>query len=215
MIRIHAIRALAMAAALLGAFASGGPAGAGDEGKGAKPAEVRPADVISRLQEALLAAMKDAAAVDFAERRDRLRPVITSTHDLDFVARTVLKKYWQQLTEPQQSKFTKTFCDLCVATYADRFDDYSGQRFEPAGERELKRGSVLVRTRLIRPGKDPVQLDYVLARRNDRWMIVNVVADGVSDLAVKRAEYGSIMEKEGFEELLARLKEKVASLPSP
>jgi phospholipid transport system substrate-binding protein len=215
--RTHAIRALTMAAALLGAFASGRPAGAGagDEGTGAKPAEIRPADVVSRLQEALLAAMKDAATVDFAERRERLRPVITSTHDLDFVSRTVLRKYWEQLTQPQRSKFTETFCDLCVATYADRFDDYSGQRFEPVGEQELKRGSVLVRTRLIRPGKDPVQLDYVLARLNDRWMIVNVVADGVSDLAVKRVEYGSVMEKEGFEDLLGRLKEKVASLPSP
>jgi len=178
------------------------------------PADAAPADVVARLQEALLSAMKDGETMDYAGRRDRLRPVIISTHDLDFVARIVLGKYWEQLTEVQQAGFTETFRELCVGTYADKFDRYTGQRFERVDERELKRGSTLVRTKLHRKGKDSVQLDYVVVKRNDRWLIVNVVADGVSDLAVKRAEYGSIMDEDGFEALLARLKEKVASLPS-
>ncbi|MBL8528930.1 MAG: ABC transporter substrate-binding protein, partial [Burkholderiales bacterium] len=40
--------------------------------------------------------------------------------------------------------------------------------------------------------------------------IVNIVADGISDLALKRAQYTSIMEREGFDSLLAKLSQKIA-----
>ena len=212
MIAIRAILALTTAAAMVLGPAPVRAAGLQDET--VKPAEAAPTEVVARLQEALLSSMKDGERVDYAQRRDRLRPVIISTHDLDFVARTVLRKYWKQLSEKERSRFTATFRELCVGAYADKFDSHTGQRFEQVEQRELKRGSMLVQTKLYRPGKDAVQLDYVLVKRDDRWLIVNVVADGVSDLAVKRAEYGSIMENDGFEELLARLEEKIASLPS-
>ncbi len=180
----------------------------------ASPPAATPAQVIARLQDALLSAMKDGPRVPFAERCEELDPVIATTHDLDFIAQAVMKKYWDQLNDDQKRRFSATFRQLSVATYADKFDLYSGQRFELVEERPLKRGSMLIRTQLIRPDKDPVQLDYVLIQRSGRWLIANVVADGVSDLAVKRAEYESIMEKDGFEVLLAKLQEKVAALPS-
>jgi phospholipid transport system substrate-binding protein len=212
MIVLRAMLALTTVAAMLPASAPSGAVGTGSET--VESAESAPAEVVARLQAALLSAMKDGATAEYAERRDHLRPVITSTHDLDFVAHTVLRRYWKQLDDTERSRFTATFRELCVGTYADKFDSFTGQRFEPGAERKLKRGSMLVQTKLYRPDKDAVQLDYVLIKPDDRWLIVNVVADGVSDLAVKRAEYGSIMEKDGFEELLARLEEKIASLPS-
>ena len=99
-------------------------------------------------------------------------------------------------------------------SYADKFASYSGEHFLQIDERELKRGSILVRTQLVRPGKDPASLEYVLSQRSGKWRIVNIVADGVSDLALKRAEYGSVMERDGFEGLLAKLEQKIADLSS-
>ena len=174
------------------------------------PEPVTPPDqVVARLHDALLESMQSSGSVDDEKRRATLQPVLEATYDLDFVGRSVMRKYWKALDDEQRKRFADTFRELCIGTYVDKFDEYSGQRFEMVGQRRLKRGSVLIQTRLLRPDKDPVQLEYVLVQRGDRWMIVNVVADGVSDLALKRAEYGSVMEKEGFESLLAKLQAKI------
>jgi len=56
-----------------------------------------------------------------------------------------------------------------------------------------------------------VHLDYVLHRSSRGWRIVNVVADGVSDLALKRVEYTAVLRKRGFESLLSDLEHKIAA----
>ncbi len=76
----------------------------------------------------------------------------------------------------------------------------------------MKKGRMRVRTRLVRPGDEAVQLDYVLQEEAGRWRIVNVVANGVSDLSLKRADYGSIMKKQGFDVLVGKLEAQVAAL---
>jgi phospholipid transport system substrate-binding protein len=69
----------------------------------------------------------------------------------------------------------------------------------------------MIRTRFVQPrGEPPVRFDYVLRQTKDGWRIVNVLADGVSDLALKRVEYRAILQRDGFQGLIDMLKEKVA-----
>jgi phospholipid transport system substrate-binding protein len=51
----------------------------------------------------------------------------------------------------------------------------------------------------------------VLTKNGEEWHIVNVVAEGVSDLALKRSEYDGIIAAEGIDSLVAKLNGKVAS----
>ena len=44
---------------------------------------------------------------------------------------------------------------------------------------------------------------------NNQWRIVNIIVNGVSDLALKRAEYNSLLEREGFQALIAKLEEQI------
>jgi phospholipid transport system substrate-binding protein len=53
-------------------------------------------------------------------------------------------------------------------------------------------------------------LDYILHRTEDQWRIINVIAEGVSDLALKRAEYAAFLKVKGFDALLMKLNEKIA-----
>jgi phospholipid transport system substrate-binding protein len=67
-----------------------------------------------------------------------------------------------------------------------------------------------VRSKLIDPNGSNVIFDYLLRKVDNQWRIVNVIANGVSDLAVKRAEYRQIIKTEGFNSLLTKLREKIA-----
>jgi phospholipid transport system substrate-binding protein len=49
----------------------------------------------------------------------------------------------------------------------------------------------------------------MLKKKGDNWKIINIIANGVSDLALKRSEYTSILERDGFEALIAKMNEKI------
>ena len=164
--------------------------------------------VVERLQEALLEAMRNAASLGFSGRYDLLEPVVRRTHDLPAMAGFVLGRHGRTLSAEQRRRFEEAFAAFSVATYASRFDDYGGERFEQRGLQRRSAERVSVRTALIKPDGDEVRLDYLLQRSGD-WQIVNVVADGVSDLAVRRSEIDHIIRTEGFEAAIDALRDKV------
>ena len=48
-----------------------------------------------------------------------------------------------------------------------------------------------------------------MKKKGDDWRIINIIANGISDLALKRSEYTSILKREGFEVLLAKISDKI------
>jgi phospholipid transport system substrate-binding protein len=57
-----------------------------------------------------------------------------------------------------------------------------------------------------------VSLEYLLQRAGTDWRIINIVADGVSDLALKRAEYQRLFGSGGIEGLIAELEQQTERL---
>jgi phospholipid transport system substrate-binding protein len=167
-------------------------------------------EVVDKLQMALLTVMKDGEKLGYRGRYDQLDPVIRASFDMSLISRIALSKYWGTLNEEQQSKFVETFSRLSIATYAANFSSYSGERFKVTSEKEVSSGRILVQTQLIKSDGGKVTLDYLLNRANSEWRIINVIAEGVSDLAMKRADYSNFLKNKSFEALIVMLNEKIA-----
>ena len=166
--------------------------------------------VVEKLQTALLAVMKDGDKLGYTGRYDQLEPVISASFDMPFIAKTVLSKHWGTVNDEQRRKFVETFTKLSIATYAANFDSYSGERFKVISEKEVSGGRTLVQTHLIKSDGGKVQLDYLLHRTDSEWRVINVIAEGVSDLALKRADYSNFLKNKSLEALIAKLNEKIA-----
>jgi phospholipid transport system substrate-binding protein len=166
-------------------------------------------EVVEKLQSALLDAMKDGPRLGFKGRHDFLDPVIRSSFDLPLIARISVGRYWSDFTEDQKAAMVGRFSELSVATYASRFDKFSGETFEVDSENPLKEGQVLVKTRLKKSNGETVRLDYVLLLGEGQWRIINVIADGVSDISLKRGQYTSIIKRDGFDALIVKINEKI------
>ena len=167
-------------------------------------------EVVARLQSALLSTMKDADRLGFEGRYRLLEPVVVDTHDLPFIARIALGRHWRTLNEEQRAMMISTFQRLSIASYAGRFDTYTGKKFKIGEEKPLPRGQGrMVESRMIKPDGENVQFTYLLHHVNNQWRIVNIIVNGVSDLALKRAEYNSLLEREGFQALIAKLEEQI------
>jgi phospholipid transport system substrate-binding protein len=165
--------------------------------------------VVENLHTSLVAVMKESNHISFVGRYNRLAPVITASYDLPFVAKAVVGRYWDSFSPEQKSKFMETFAKLSISTYASNFDAYSGERFIVLSEKILPRGRVLVETKLIQTNGREITLDYILHEVANQWRIINVIAEGVSDLALKRADYSSFLKKKNIEALIAKLNEKI------
>jgi len=167
-------------------------------------------DVIERFHAALISSMKHASELGYAGRFEQLEPAVLESHNLALIARIATGRHWRKLDSGQQSRFANTFTQLSISTYADRFDMFSGESFAAISEQMLPRGDTLVRTKLTKSDGDEVQFDYVLRRMEESWKIINIIVDGVSDLALKRAEYGNILKQDGFDALIQMLQDKIA-----
>ena len=184
------------------------PAGAGAEERSARA-------TIEQLDAAYVDVMKSAEKLGYAGRFAKLEPVLTKVFDFAAMARLSVGGRWKDLTPAQQAKLAQTFGKLSIATYAGRFTGYSGERFEVAGEEPSAQGTVLVRTRVVIPEKEPVLLDYRLRSGPDGWRVIDVFMNGtVSELALRRSEYSAVLDRDGFDGLIAALDQKIAEFAS-
>jgi phospholipid transport system substrate-binding protein len=165
--------------------------------------------VVEKFQAELIAVMKNGKQLGYAGRYDKLYEPVSNSHDLTKIARIVVGKEWEKLSEAQQQKLVDDFVRLSVASYAHNFKDYSGESFVFDSEEETTRGGVVVHSTLSIPDDKSVKFDYMLKEKGTSWRIINIIANGVSDLALKRSEYTTILQREGFDALIAKINEKI------
>lgn len=164
------------------------------------------AETVTRFHEVLLDVMHGGAGLGCAGRAQRLTPAIDKAFDLPALAARALRRQWTTLDESQRRTFAAVFRDLVIATYASRFAAFGGERFETLDTVAQPGGMMLVHARLRPAAGDAVSFDYVLHEADGAWKIVNVIADGVSDLALRSTQYEQIVKQRGFDGLLAELK---------
>ena len=123
-------------------------------------------------------------------------------------------RYWKTIEADNRTLLLSTFERFTVANYAGRFTDYSGQSFETTGQQPSKHGTVLVFSRLISKNGDVVQLNYRLKPDEKHgWKIIDVLLNGtISELALRRSEYSSLIQREGFGALISALNDRIENL---
>jgi phospholipid transport system substrate-binding protein len=191
------------------------PADDGGAAQAASPAETAtgeaPAHQVELLNETLLRVMKEANPLGYEGRYELLAPVIDRTFDLDFMGTKAAGRHWNDLSADEQKRWLDAFRRFTIANYAGRFD--TGQSFEMLETQDASHDTVLVSTKLINPADDDVQLNYRLRKTDTGWRIIDVYLQGsVSELALRRAEYGSALDREGVDQVIASIEHKIADL---
>jgi phospholipid transport system substrate-binding protein len=179
---------------------------------GAAPADASGPDVVHSLESALIDSMKAGEALSFEQRYARLEPVIVRSLDVARMARFIFGSKWREFTAEEQDRFLEAFTELSVSTYAARFDEHKGERFDPVSETGQGDDRMLIRSRFTKGSGDTVAFDYMLMRADGQWRVVNILTDGISDLALKRSQYGALHAKGGMEAVLASIDRQIKRL---
>jgi phospholipid transport system substrate-binding protein len=168
--------------------------------------------IVEDFHAILLDVMQNADTLGFKGRYDKLAPAIQTKFDTALISKVILSRYWNEMSDQQQEQFIQLFNRLSISTYASRFDSYSGESFRTLGTEELKKGRLLIRTELVKNNEKPVKFEYLVHQKDGNWYIISVIADGVNDLSLKRAEYATIINDRGFDSLVSEIQKKIVEL---
>jgi phospholipid transport system substrate-binding protein len=170
---------------------------------------VNPQDNVRGFYDTLLTTMRNGPTLGQSGRYARLAPVVDRVFDVSSMTRLAVGPTWATLPPAQQQQLIDAFRHYVAATYADRFDSYSGQQLQVTGERPYN-ADVIVRTKIVKSDGDTTTLDYLMHQNQGSWQISDVFLDGtISQLAIQRSEFHSILRREGVDGLVMALNRKV------
>jgi phospholipid transport system substrate-binding protein len=165
-------------------------------------------DTVQGLYDVLLSTMKNGRTLGQSGRFTQLEPVIRRTFDIPAMARLSVGTSWVSLSEAQRQQVNESFGRYISAIYADRFDSYAGQKLQVTGE-QPNAGGVMVRSQITKANGEPVNVDYMMRRNGDVWLISDIYLDGaISELATRRSEFAAILKNDGVDGLIAALNRK-------
>jgi phospholipid transport system substrate-binding protein len=116
------------------------------------------------------------------------------------------------LPAEQKQGASQAFGRYIAATYATRFDDFSGEQFQILGEQQVEHGTI-VKTQLVKADGEKVIINYAVHDNDTSWQIRDVYLAGtISELATRRSDFTSTLRSGGIEALILRLNKKVDDL---
>jgi phospholipid transport system substrate-binding protein len=164
--------------------------------------------------------LKQKVAPGGKEEKELASKVTTSVRgflDIDQLGKRSMVDHWAKLTKPQQDQFLGLLRSLIEDNYIRGLRANLEYQIDYTGESTDKDGNVVVTTKINtkRKGRPYViAVDYVLVKDGDKLRAWDVKTDGVGLVENYRSQFNRIIDKEGVDGLITRMKKKQASTGS-
>ena len=137
---------------------------------------------------------------------------ILPNFNFDRVSRLVLGKNWTKATPEQKTAFQAEFRTLLIRTYATALSKYKNQTIEYKPLRMVDGANTAsVKTQILQPGGQPIEVDYTLAKETDAWKVYDIVIEGVSLVTNYRGQFATEVRQNGLDSLIKKLADKNAA----
>jgi phospholipid transport system substrate-binding protein len=141
------------------------------------------------------------------QRRGTVRTVASEIFDVPETARRALGTHWQARTPTERDEFARLFGDLLEHAYIGKIDRYEGEQIKYGAE-SIEGQQAVVRTRIVTKQGTEIPVDYRMHQRNGRWLVYDVMIEGVSLVGNYRTQFNKIIQSGSYADLVQRLKAK-------
>ena len=169
-----------------------------------------PLDQLRSQIDRVLRVLEDPAMKKETHGRDRraaVRKVADDIFDFQETARRSLARHWHTRTPAEQAEFVKLFADLLERSYISKIELYGGEKIIYVSD-SLEGDVAVVRTKIITKNGTEVPVEYRMLRRADRWLVYDVIIEGVSLVANYRSQFNKIIQTSSYGELVRKMKVK-------
>ena len=175
-------------------------------------ADASPTDTVRGSVDSILTLLQNKE-LDQATRRKEMRKVINGRFDFRAMSQRTLATNWKKASKEQQQEFVQLFSQLIENTYIGRVEAYTDEKVDFPGEK-VKKKKAVVETLILTATAD-IPINYkVYQKKNGEWWVYDVIIEGISLISNYRSSYQEIVKKEGFNGLIAKMKNKIKELES-
>lgn len=148
----------------------------------------------------------------FDERRQQIEQVIRHRVNFKQMAQRSLGAPWMRLSDTERLKFVSLFVELIRDRVANKIDQYYDEQVFYLLEQRM--GSFAeVRTNLIGPKID-TSLDFRLENHSGKWLVYDVVIDGISVVSNYRAQFSRMIHDNTYAGLMEKMKQRAHAVKS-
>lgn len=174
-------------------------------------AEVAPDIVIKDLAQEVTAIIKQEKSKNSGKKALASAVDAKIMPHFDFIRMTKLAvgRQWRDATPEQQKELTQEFHTLLMNTYSSALESYKNEPVEvlplsaPADSNQ-----VMVHSRIMQSGKEPIAIDYRMEKTGNGWMIFDVAVEGVSLVTNYRSTFQTEISNSGIPGLIKLLTDK-------
>jgi len=156
---------------------------------------------------AILATVDPMRSLD--EPRRAIRELVDQVFDYEEAAELVLGPAWQARTPEQRTEFVRLFADFLergfVAMIGSKASVSSGVNVQYVGESVDGQSAVVSTTVLTRSGGE-MPVDYSMVEGQGRWLVRDVIIEGVSLIANYRAQFARVIRASSYAALIAKMR---------
>ena len=164
-----------------------------------------PEQVVESFHKVLISAMQ---ATTDETRRAIVDEAINSHFQVHTIARISLGRNWRTLQSDKQSDYMTLMEELISTTYASRFAKFDNQTFTVTSSSPIASNRARVKS-ILNTKSELVNLDYQLQFSEESWRIYDIVANGVSDLSLKRSNYAALFADGGLDAITADIRASI------
>lgn len=174
--------------------------------------------LVKRLSQEILTVAKGDKEVQSGNQKrilDIVQEKILPYVDFQRMTSMAAGRYWRQATPEQQKQLTDEFRDLLVYTYSGAISQVKDQtvQFKPMraqpGDTDVE-----VRSEVVQPRGEPIQLDYRLEKTATGWKIYDINVLGAWLVETYKGNFASEISKGGIDGLIKTLAERNKKLSS-
>lgn len=183
----------------------------------AQTAQTPPDELVRTVSQGVLDEIKADRTLQATGNLERLNALVDKRvmPYVNFQRMTALAvgRNWRTATPDQQAALQTEFRRLLLLTYADAVRQVTDTTIQVRPMRSAPTDEeVIVRTQVLRPGKEPIQLDYRLQKTPAGWKIFDLNILGLWLIEHYRNQFAQVVGASGIDGLIKSLKEKNQSL---
>ncbi len=165
-----------------------------------------PTDQLKEQVDSVIRVLDDPALKNKpAERHAAVRKIAEQIFDTQDTARRALGPHWAARTPEEKQEFVHLFADVLDRAYVSKIDRYQGEKVRYTGE-SIDGDEAVVKTTILTKNGSEVPVDYRMHRKDGRWLVYDVIIEGVSLVSNYRTQFNKIVQTESYPALVKKLR---------
>jgi phospholipid transport system substrate-binding protein len=172
-------------------------------------AQESPEALIERVGTEIIARIRDDKALregDMQRVSALVDELVMPYVDFERMTRLAAGRWWREATPEQRERLMTEFRAMLLRTYSGALEQIGDQQIRMKPRRgQADATDLIVRSEILQPGREPIQLDYRMRKSDAGWQIYDLNVLGVWIVETYRNQFNQEASRGGVEGLIKSL----------